>query len=31
MRAIAPMAIYKGDVPLARMEMVPIENESGDE
>jgi protease-4 len=28
-RAVAPMAVYKGDIPLARMEWSPIEDEVG--
>ncbi len=28
-RAIAPMAIYSGDIPMARMELVPLESQEG--
>ncbi|WP_394823820.1 signal peptide peptidase SppA [Pendulispora albinea] len=30
-RALAPMVVYKGDIPMARMEYVPVEGEGKDE
>ena len=30
-RAIAPMAIYSGDVPMARMELMPLEADTGND